>query len=162
MLLFWQTKELLVTLSALCCMMTQNTYMKMCKWSRMQALINNEWWIHRKILPLNSRSLVGGSTPNNFKTILMQYLKSGIFPSMRAKLSIILRIHGAPALLSSYSIDDTTISTESSHRDLGIIMSSDPEWSNHYDSIYNRANRTLGAVEKTHLHNFAKNCLSTF
>ena len=45
---------------------------------------------------------------------------------------------------TSYSVNGTPIASTSTHRDLGIIISSNLSWNEHYNSILAKAYRTLG------------------
>ena len=54
-----------------------------------------------------------------------------------------------PPLDSSYTISNTRVGTSVTHRDLGVIASSDLSWSSHYKYVASRAYRTLGLLRRT-------------
>ena len=53
----------------------------------------------------------------------------------------------------SYTLSDITIPCNTCHKDLGIILSSDLNWNNHYKSITARAYKVLGLIRRTILPN---------
>ena len=52
-------------------------------------------------------------------------------------------------LTTSYNIDDSSIMSSNTHRDLGIILSTDLSWKDHYNHISSKANRLLGLLRRT-------------
>ena len=52
-----------------------------------------------------------------------------------------------------YTLSDITIPCNTCHKDLGIILSSDLNWSDHYKSITARAYKVLGLIRRTILPN---------
>ena len=57
---------------------------------------------------------------------------------------------------SIYFLNNTIINKQPSTKDLGIIVSSDLSWSNHYKSITSKAYRTLGLIRRTFTTNSVK------
>ena len=48
-----------------------------------------------------------------------------------------------------YSVNGIPITSTSTHQDLGIIISSDLSWNEHYSSILAKAYQTLGLLRRT-------------
>ena len=49
---------------------------------------------------------------------------------------------------TSYSVATTTLPQLHSHRDLGLLLSDDPSWRNHYDHITSKAYKYLGLLRR--------------
>ena len=54
----------------------------------------------------------------------------------------------SPTFQSNYTLDGQCLSTSSAHKDLGIIMSSDLSWSDHYGYITSAAYRELSVLRQ--------------
>ena len=50
---------------------------------------------------------------------------------------------------SNYFLNGTTVNKQTSTKDLGIIVTSDMSWSNHYKSIASKAYKSLGLIRQT-------------
>ena len=50
---------------------------------------------------------------------------------------------------SNYLLNGTTVNKQTSTKDLGIIVTSDMSWSNHYKSIASKAYKSLGLIRRT-------------
>ena len=50
---------------------------------------------------------------------------------------------------TSYTINATVINSLTTHKDLGISISSDLEWSLHQDNVLTKAYKTLGLIRRT-------------
>ena len=64
-----------------------------------------------------------------------------------AKCALLRFSSGCPSVTFNYTINDNFISAQETHRDLGIIMSSDLSWREHMKSILCRAYKTLNLVQ---------------
>jgi len=53
---------------------------------------------------------------------------------------------------SYFFVGNSTIQTSNSHRDLGIIISTNSSWKDHYNHIIAKAYRTLGLLRRTFSH----------
>ena len=51
--------------------------------------------------------------------------------------------------VSSYNLSDTTISTTDFQKDLGLVVSNDLSWANHYHHIIPRAYKILGLIRRS-------------
>ena len=60
--------------------------------------------------------------------------------------------HSPPYSSSTYYLNGDSISDMVCHCDLGVIMSRDLSWSNHYDYISAKANKTLGPICRSFHH----------
>ena len=63
-----------------------------------------------------------------------------------AKCALLRFSSGCPPVVFNYTINDNLISAQETHRDLGIIRSSDLSWREHMKSILCRAYKTLNLV----------------
>ena len=54
-----------------------------------------------------------------------------------------------PKVCEDYSLNDHILNTSSSHKDLGIIISSDLYWSDHFQYISSQAYKTFGLLRHT-------------
>ena len=52
-------------------------------------------------------------------------------------------------IITNYKIADTQVLTNSSHKNLGIIISSDLSWDQHYKNIIPKAYRMLGLLHRS-------------
>ena len=48
---------------------------------------------------------------------------------------------------ANYTINEVTLESSTSEKDLGVLISSDLKWSNHVQTISTRANRILGMLK---------------
>ena len=71
---------------------------------------------------------------NASKRILMQF--------HRSNHSICFRLY-------SYKLGDQSISSKTTHKDLGLILHNNLNWTNHYDHICSAAYRILGLLKRT-------------
>ena len=62
-----------------------------------------------------------------------------------------------PAVNVSYFINQHQLSATNSHKDLGIIVSSNLDWTDHYNYISDQAHKTFGLLRRTF-----RNCNSTY
>ena len=60
--------------------------------------------------------------------------------------------HSPPSSSSTYYLNGDSISDMVCHHDLGVIMSRDLSWSNHYDYISAKAYKTLGLIHRSFHH----------
>ena len=65
------------------------------------------------------------------------------------KCSVICFTRSQQTTSPSYSINNTTISSVNTQKDLGVILSSDMQWRPHYTLITQRAYKMLGLVRRT-------------
>ena len=63
-----------------------------------------------------------------------------------AKCALLRFSSGCPPVVFNYTINDNLFSAQETHRDLGIIMSSDLSWREHMKSILCRAYKTVNLV----------------
>ena len=73
-----------------------------------------------------------------------------------------LSFHPSSSISSNYVIDNKVIGQHSSHRDLGIIMTSDLSWSEQYEMMASKAYRSLGLLRRhfsRHISSAAKKSL---
>ena len=54
-----------------------------------------------------------------------------------------------PSLKQTYYVNNCPVATKTHHKDLGIIMSTDLSWRNHYDYLLSKAYKTLGLLRRT-------------
>ena len=66
-----------------------------------------------------------------------------------AKCVLLCFSSGCSSVIFNYTINDNLISAQETHRDLGIIMSSDLSWREHMKSILCRAYKTLNLVRRS-------------
>ena len=66
-----------------------------------------------------------------------------------AKCALLRFSSGCSSVIFNYTINDNLISAQETHRDLGIIMSSDLSWREHMKSILCRAYKTLNLVRRS-------------
>ena len=50
---------------------------------------------------------------------------------------------------TSYAINNLIINSESFHKHLGVIISSDLQWSHHHDYVLDKAHKILGVIRHT-------------
>ena len=50
---------------------------------------------------------------------------------------------------TSYTINNLIINSESFHKDLGVIISSDLQWNHHHDYVLDKAYKILGVIRHT-------------
>ena len=63
-----------------------------------------------------------------------------------------LAIHSGKLIESTYCMNGNAIATKETHRDLGVVISSNCSWEPHHDHIIARAYRTLGLLRRIFHH----------
>ena len=63
---------------------------------------------------------------------------------MNRNVSLLIKFSAStPKVCEDYSLNDHILDTSSSHKDLGIIISSDLDWSDHFQYISSQPYKTL-------------------
>ena len=72
-----------------------------------------------------------------------------ILNSLPFNLSKFVHMSFKSKIITSYHIEDTTITRCSSHRNLGILFSDNLSWDLHYQQILAKAYKSLGLIHRT-------------